>query len=174
MIAPHEAGLPLLDPLLTATRSAPTRYRLHVIASSVFQATQTAGGAICDRALAGWQVTVDVPPSSDIRAITILGARLRDTAEVALDEYAPPVVVVKCGDVADTPAMIDLAAVDKTLAGCWEALAEAGNIAAHPRRVSHQVSRAAGIFKDQALSAAGSGHRLTAHTEYFRWVSFRQ
>ncbi len=50
------------------------RYRFHVVAPNVADAVTFAGGLICDRAMAGWEVTVLLPEAVDNRAMQILGA----------------------------------------------------------------------------------------------------
>lgn len=50
------------------------RYRFHVLAPGVADAVTFAGGLICDRAMAGWEVTVLVAGAVDDRVIQILGA----------------------------------------------------------------------------------------------------
>jgi hypothetical protein len=54
------------------------RYRLDVIASSVVDVVRFAGGWLCDRVMAGWDVTVIVPGHPDGRALQILGADMLD------------------------------------------------------------------------------------------------
>ncbi|NKZ10618.1 hypothetical protein HGA11_06470 [Mycolicibacterium septicum DSM 44393] len=50
-----------------------TRYRLHVTASDVGELVTSAGGWICDRIHAGWDVTVSVDAPCDVRPLQILG-----------------------------------------------------------------------------------------------------
>lgn len=55
----------------------PAGYRLDVVASDVADIVQSAGGWLYDRIVAGWQVNVLLPPTSDARALRILGVRTR-------------------------------------------------------------------------------------------------
>jgi hypothetical protein len=50
------------------------RYRFHVVAPDVDDAVARAGGLICDRAMAGWDVTVLVAGDAEGAAIQMLGA----------------------------------------------------------------------------------------------------
>lgn len=165
MNALHRVDARSADPLLgwaaDNSESILGKYRLHVIASSVPEAVELAGGAICDRTLSGWEVTVDVPADSDSRPITILGARVRDTATVAGEEYPDAIVVLKCG--AAKPASGTIGNV-----GHWRT--ETSGAASHPRAVSHQLSGAAVAFKRCALQAAARGDEPQGRTEHFRWV----
>ena len=54
------------------------RYQLHVVGSHMVDVVQSAGGWLCDRARAGWDVNVLVADHQDARPLTILGATARD------------------------------------------------------------------------------------------------
>jgi hypothetical protein len=54
------------------------RYRLDVIAASAADAVNAAGGWLYDRAMAGWEVTVLLPPGCDSRPLRILGVKAID------------------------------------------------------------------------------------------------
>ncbi|EPQ71159.1 hypothetical protein MMMB2_4993 [Mycobacterium marinum MB2] len=64
------------------------RYRVEVVAASVIDVVQAAGGWLCDRVMAGWQVRVLVPGGDDIRPLQILGATAMDL-EAGLTGRAP-------------------------------------------------------------------------------------
>lgn len=49
------------------------RYRLDVLAASVPDLVEAAGGWLFDRRMAGWDVTVLVPEAEDMHALRILG-----------------------------------------------------------------------------------------------------
>jgi len=165
MNAAHRIDAQSSDPLLgwaaDSSESNLGKYRLHVIASSVPEAVELAGGAICDRTLSGWEVTVDVPVGSDVRPIIILGARVRDTATVAGEESADTIIVLKCAGAKPTSGAIGNL-------GHWRT--ETSGAGTHPRAVAHQLSGAAMAFKRCALQAAAGGHELRGRTENFRWV----
>jgi len=60
------------------------RYQLHVVASRMADVVQSAGGWLCDRARAGWDVNVLVADHRDVRPLAILGATTLDLeAELA-------------------------------------------------------------------------------------------
>jgi hypothetical protein len=52
------------------------RYRLCVVARDVGELVDLAGGWICDRILAGWDVSVAVSEPRDLRPLQILGVTL--------------------------------------------------------------------------------------------------
>lgn len=58
-----------------ARRPAPryTRYQLYIAATDVTELVTTAGGWMCDRIQAGWDVTVALAEPCDLRALQILG-----------------------------------------------------------------------------------------------------
>jgi hypothetical protein len=51
-------------------------YRTDLIASQIVDAVRFAGGWMCDRAMAGWDVTVFLPEIVDTRPLQILGVRV--------------------------------------------------------------------------------------------------
>jgi hypothetical protein len=51
------------------------RYRLDVVAASAADVVQSAGGWLCDRVMAGWEVTALLPRGCDSRPLRILGIR---------------------------------------------------------------------------------------------------
>ena len=58
------------------------RYRLDVVAPTVLDAVRFAGGWVCDRVMAGWDVTVLIGNDEDVRPLEILGAEVRDLESV--------------------------------------------------------------------------------------------
>jgi hypothetical protein len=73
-----------------ASSSAGTilRYQLNVVAASTEDVVRSAGGWLCDRARAGWDVNVMVAGGGDPRPLMILGATAVD-----LNEGFPAVVM---------------------------------------------------------------------------------
>ncbi|MDA2893112.1 hypothetical protein PDG61_19475 [Mycolicibacterium sp. BiH015] len=134
-------------------------YRLTVIAADVDGAVASAGGWLCDRVRAGWQVTVCVPDGSDVTALTVLGVHaemmepaadvLRDTpAAVAVDAR-----VLRHDDELKKTMLrlVDEGRVEVTV---WGTSALFGS----DRRfetVRHQLSRASRAFKAYAMRASG-------------------
>lgn len=129
-------------------------YRLDVVADSVLDAVRHVGGLMFDRRRIGWQVVVVTTDTADLRALTILGARVQ------------------------TPGQTD----DRVHKADWGIRAVASERAAHPdagskgvppaqrllwgpggrhgstgalHSVRHDLSRAARTFKAAALYSAG-------------------
>ena len=50
-----------------------TRYQLCVVAHDVGELVDLAGGWMCDRALAGWDLSVALPEPHDLRPLQIIG-----------------------------------------------------------------------------------------------------
>jgi len=64
-----------------ATASKVLRYQLNVLAASAEDVVASAGGWLCDRARAGWDVTVMIADGGDPRPLSILGATALDLNE---------------------------------------------------------------------------------------------
>lgn len=64
-------------------------YRLEVITDNVPEAVRHAGGLMCDRSRAGWQVVVVTNDVSHARALTILGVRAQPPGQVEDRRYGP-------------------------------------------------------------------------------------
>lgn len=111
-------------------------YQLDVVAESVAEALQQAGGLMCDRSLAGWTVAVRTDDVSHPQALMILGAEIRAIEQPAATtcwcEQDRQTVVAQ----ADRPP-------EET----------ASNVRLQP--VTHRLSAAARAFKAHALRAAG-------------------
>lgn len=133
------------------------RYRLEVIASSVADAVRFAGGLICDRSLAGWDVSVLVPAADDDHALRILGA-------VAVTELPAPATDPQCALAVSAAAIaadddvrnrvLDTLAADATDVLVWDA-AHAVAVPAAFTAVEHGISAAARVFKGQAMRTLG-------------------
>src|ERR1700716_3630970 len=61
-----------------AETSRPFRYQLNVIAASVADVVQSAGGWLFDRRMAGWEVNILLSGQNDAHALRILGATTVD------------------------------------------------------------------------------------------------
>lgn len=135
-------------------------YDLRVIAADVGGVVAAAGGWLCDRVRAGWQVTVVVPPGQVVRALTILGVdveagesaaealRLDSTAAVAIDARALR------GDAqlrAEVLGLVDAARAEVTVWGGSALFGTDGRF----DRVEHRLSAAARAFKARALETTG-------------------
>jgi hypothetical protein len=154
------AGIGPID-RLTAGAGRILRYQLNVVASSTEDVVQSAGGWLCDRARAGWDVNVLVPDGGDPRPLMILGATARDLDEgflLTVRSAARVGALAVSADllVADTRIREEILRVLKR--GLTEVVvwgkqwpAELGG-QADP--VQHRVSPAARAFKSHALVAA--------------------
>jgi hypothetical protein len=137
------------------------RYQLNVVASTTEDVVQSAGGWLCDRARAGWDVNVLVAGGGNPQPLAILGATARD-----LDESFGS-MVRNASRVGALAVSADLLAADGRVReeilrvlkrGLTEVVvwgkqwpAELGR-QADP--VQHRVSPAARAFKSHALVAA--------------------
>ena len=137
------------------------RYQLNVVASTTEDVVQSAGGWLCDRARAGWDVNVLVADGGDPRPLAILGATAVDLDEgfVSMVRSASRVEALAVSAdllAADTRVREEILRVLKR--GLTEVVvwgkqwpAELGR-QADP--VQHRVSPAARAFKSHALVAA--------------------
>ena len=137
------------------------RYQLNVVASTTEDVVQSAGGWLCDRARAGWDVNVLVADGGDPRPLAILGATAVDLDEgfVSMVRSASRIEALAVSAdllAADTRVREEILRVLKR--GLTEVVvwgkqwpAELGR-QADP--VQHRVSPAARAFKSHALVAA--------------------
>jgi hypothetical protein len=135
------------------------RYRLDVVAANVPEVVKYAGGWLVDRVMAGWDVTVLIDSTEDLRPLEILGVETQDL-ESALDMWAerphPQTVAVAAGLYAADARVregvlnaLEQGMTEVTLWGdCWPE-----ELDASVGTVQHQLSAAARAFKAQALAA---------------------
>ncbi|AFM16783.1 hypothetical protein Mycch_1998 [Mycolicibacterium chubuense NBB4] len=146
-------------------------YDLVVIGEDVASVVRAAGGWLCDRARAGWQVTASVPAATDVRALRILGVRAEtgDPGAGLLDGLSPAAVSVDARLVSrdeqvrrEVLRYLDDARTEVTVWG------EPSVFAADRRfdPVHHRLSAAARAFKQQALLAAGGGSAGTSRETF--------
>lgn len=148
------------------------RYQLTVIASSMIDVVGSAGGWLCDRARAGWDVNVMVADDHDARPLTILGAAALDVDA----EFSDVVRAVSYGGALAVSVQV-LAADDQMRAHVLNLLkrgvadvtvwgqdwpAEFGR---KGDPVEHKLSSAARAFKAHALSAAAVSQSPVRPTE---------
>jgi hypothetical protein len=159
------------------------RYRLDVVAAGVADVVRFAGGWLYDRAMAGWDVTVLLADHSagrlDDRPLQILGAQTIDLEEAlaardaGVETRPHPQALAAAADLFGCDSRVrhgvlqalDHGATEVTLWGeTWPSeLDDTVGL------VQHQLSRAAQIFKAQALAAAALDHQgPIGHTELFR------
>ncbi|MBF6341173.1 hypothetical protein IU450_35630 [Nocardia abscessus] len=150
------------------------RYRLDVVASSVPDAVEHAGGWLFDRAVAGWDVTVLVAEMSDSRPLRILGAEVAEleSALAAGGEGRRPDALAVAAHVCERD--------HRARRGLLEALNDGGvevvvwgegwpSPSGHRvDPVLHRLSVAAQAFKAQALIAAAAPGVSVGAIEIFR------
>ena len=135
------------------------RYRLDVVAASAADAVHSAGGWLCDRAMAGWEVTVLLPQCCDSRPLRILGVGAMDLesgfdrAGSATHSLAVSAEVFAADDrIRETVLKaLNYRLTEVALWGEGWPLAVNRGMA----RVQHVLSAAARTFKGHALAAAG-------------------
>ncbi|HET6732886.1 hypothetical protein [Mycobacterium sp.] len=151
------------------------RYRLDVVAPTVLDAVQFAGGWVYDRVMAGWDVTALIGEPDDVRPLEILGAEVLDLDSVlgAWEDRPHPQTVAVAVDLFDRDSRVlqhvrnalDQGATEVTLWG--ERLPT--ELDHTVDSVQHHLSAAARAFKAKALAAANDpGATAVGSTETFR------
>jgi hypothetical protein len=146
---------------------------LRVMAPSVADAVQSAGGLVFDRVRLGWRVIVLVPGTEDTRALRVLGVEVGDhTADpLAADPLDGPTAgaaaaAMYASDLATRSAVDAALATKSTEVIVW---GSAEHLDGDSSVVSYHLSRAAQVFKAHALIAAGLAEAVEP-TETF-WTS---
>ena len=158
------------------------RYRLHVVAASVVDVVEFAGGWLFDRAMAGWDVTVLVADHHDDRPLQILGAQVLDledalaSVDSGVESRPRPQALAAAADLFGCDSRVrqgvlhalDHGVTEVTLWGeTWPA-----ELDVSVGLVQHRLSMAAQMFKAKALAAAlnaeGAPHSSIGHVETFR------
>lgn len=150
------------------------RYRLDVVAPSVPEVVKFAGGWLVDRVMAGWDVTVLIDGTQNLRPLEILGVGTQDL-EGALemwDDRPHPQTVAVASELFSADARVRKGVIialehgltEVTLWGehCPEELDDTCD------SVRHQLSAAARAFKAQALAAIETGDTVVGEVETFR------
>jgi hypothetical protein len=148
------------------------RYQLDVIASTTEDVLQSAGGWLCDRARAGWDVNVLVADCADPRPLAILGATALNLDEGFL------AMVRSASRVGALAVSADLLATDvrvreEILRVLKRRLTEVivwgkqwpAELGRQADPVPHRVSPAARAFKSHALIAADISTDSVSPTE---------
>ncbi|KAA0103043.1 hypothetical protein [Mycolicibacterium sp. P1-5] len=149
------------------------RYRLDIVAPTVAEAVQHAGGWIFDRVMAGWDVNVLLAQPGDTRPLTILGAQTADFESMiaAGDDQPHPQALAVAAGLVDTDSRVRegvLRALDygMTEVALWGDT-QPTDLDRDVDSVEHRLSSAARVFKAQALAAAAVGDVAVAATETF-------
>jgi hypothetical protein len=148
------------------------RYELNVVASTMEDVVESAGGWLCDRARAGWDVNVLVAVGGDPRPLTILGAAAHDLEDRLLQTMRSASQVgalAVSGDLLQADVRVREEVVRVLKRGVTEVIVwgttwpvELGRQA---DSVEHRVSSAARAFKSHALVAAGASTASATATE---------
>jgi len=137
------------------------RYRLDVVAASAVDVVQSAGGWLCDRVMAGWEVTVLLPHSCDSLSLRILGVDALDLdvqfASTGTGSTSQSLAVSAEAFIADSRVR------DKLLESLDNGLTEVAlwgdgwplGVNRATTRAQHLLGAAARKFKGYALAAAG-------------------
>ena len=155
-----------------ATAGSILRYQLNVIGVSTRDVVQSAGGWLCDRARAGWDVNVLVADGGDAMPLAILGATAID-----LEEGLPGLVrsASRGAALAVSTDLLgaDTRVRDEVLRALKRGLTEVtvwgsqwpAELGRQANAVQHRVSAAARAFKSQALVAADLSVDAATRTE---------
>lgn len=149
-------------------------YHIAVEVADVRDAVRSAGGWLCDRVRAGWNVTVTVPDGTDVRPLTILGVATRsagDDVPEPTDASEMPAALALAADglardaglLKDVLKTLDRGTVEVTIWG--ERLPSA--LTDRVQSVRYELSAAARAFKAQALVAAGEPAQIVDAEEEF-------
>ena len=136
------------------------RYRIEVMALAADDVVANLGGVLFDRRCLGWDTMVMLDDRNDIRPLQIIGADSTDDLQSALDlpQQPHPVAIATSVQLylsdlrvcARINAAIDSRSTEVLLWGDADAM--------RPNRhmigIEHHISRAAAMFKAQALTAA--------------------
>ena len=151
------------------------RYRLDVVAPSVLDAVQFAGGWLFDRVMAGWDVTVLIPGDENVRPLEILGADTLDleSALESAEERPHPQTVAVAADLFGSDERVRRGVLEALDQGLTEVTLWGEHCPAELDQnvdsVQHRLSAAARAFKAQALAAAAAPAAASVgHTETFR------
>jgi hypothetical protein len=165
------AGIGPID-RLAAGAGRILRYQLNVVASTTEDVLQSAGGWLCDRARAGWDVNVLVADGADPRPLAILGATARDLDESFVSMVRNASRVGALAVSADLLAA-DMRVREEILRGLKRGLTEVivwgkqwpAELGRQADPVQHRVSPAARAFKSHALVAADVSTDSVSPTE---------
>jgi hypothetical protein len=138
------------------------RYQLNVIAASVADVVQSAGGWLFDRRMAGWDVNILLSGQDDPRALRILGATTVDLRTGLASFLRGPDRAAALAVAADLLA-IDESIQEEVLEAVRSGLTEVAlwgdarpaNVGGQVDSTEYRLSAAARVFKGHAMSAAG-------------------
>jgi hypothetical protein len=155
-----------------AETSRPFRYQLNVIAASVADVVQSAGGWLFDRRMAGWEVNILLSEQNDAQALRILGATTVDLRSGLASFLRGPERAAGLAVAADLLA-IDESIQTEVLEAVRSGLTEVAlwgdsrpaDVGGQVDSTEYRLSAAARVFKGHALAAAGLLDLEVGHTE---------
>jgi uncharacterized protein YlxP (DUF503 family) len=137
-----------------------TRYRLFVVISDVRELVASAGGWICDRIQAGWDVSVAVTEPHDLRPLQILGITtvVTDQEFEPLSDRGEVAAIAFAAEAFDRDELLRrqvLKALDQgaTEINIWGKTLPIG-LEGRVHRLQHRLSVASRAFKAHAVAAA--------------------
>src|ERR1700731_4072472 len=138
------------------------RYQLNVIAASVADVVQSAGGWLFDRRMAGWEVNILLSEHNDSQALRILGATTGDLRSGIASFLRGPERAAGLAVAADLLA-IDESIQSEVLEAVRSGLTEVAlwgdsrptNVGGQVDSTEYRLTAAARMFKGHALAAAG-------------------
>jgi hypothetical protein len=161
----------------TAAKSGPAvpgaRYRLDVLAPTVLDVVQSAGGWLFDKRMAGWDVTVAVSEPGDFRPLQILGVDALELTCVPVQERASPQNLAVATGLSHHDELARFSVFQAFEHGLAEVTlwGEPWPEELHRRngQVRRRISSAARVFKSHALAAAhGRPMAAVADVEIFQ------
>ena len=155
-----------------AGATAVHRYQLTVVGLSTADVVQSAGGWLCDRARAGWDVNVYVADPCDQLSLTILGAttrRLDGDLSSVMRGISPGGALAVSADLLGSDSRVRSGVVTALKRGLTDIMVWGRQWPAELGRqgdpVQHRVSSAARAFKLHALVAADLSADAVTPTE---------
>jgi hypothetical protein len=158
-----------------ATASKVLRYQLNVFAASMADVVASAGGWLCDRARAGWDVNVMVADGGDPRPLNILGASARNLNEgfsSTVRSSSRVGALAVSAEILDADQRVRDEVVHLLKRGLTEVTLWGSKwpveLGKPTDAVEHRVSSAARAFKSHALAAADASADCAASETLFR------
>lgn len=150
------------------------KYRLATVAGSAAEVIHYAGGLLFDRVMSGWEITVLVADSRDVRALHILGVDVVDL-EVALEwrghQRLCPQGLAVTADLFESDPRVRAGVLTTLALGTTEVMMLGASCPDALEReldcTTHHLSTAARAFKAHALAAAAAPVGAVPATEEF-------
>ncbi|MCX2934561.1 hypothetical protein ORI20_30290 [Mycobacterium sp. CVI_P3] len=144
------------------------RYRLDVLAGSVADVVEAAGGWLFDRRMAGWDVTVLVPEDEDVHALRILGVDILPVGRtwVRWEERPHAQGLAVGADLFERDSRVRQGVFHALEQGLPEVIVWGRgwpqDLVCNDNEVRHDLSGAARMFKSYAVNAASGREPVSA------------